>query len=293
MVLFVLTLAIVGWPVLAVEVRDDRGVLVDVPHPPVRIVSLLPALTETVCALGACHRLVAVDQDSNFPESARTLQRVGNGRFPDPEAIVGQRPDLVLVSPVALVANRLETLGLRVLAFDPQTHRDVHRVLQVLGSVLGVPHAERVWAAMQSAVRDAKNALPEWKRPQRVYLEVDPSGFAAGEASFIGETLTLLGVDNIVPAKLGAFPKLNPEYVLRADPDVLILGYRSLGNLGDRPGWRRMRAVGKNRVCTLTGEDLDVVVRPGPRLGEGAQVLARCLLRHTAGGEGQGSLGSP
>lgn len=87
--------------------------------------------------------------------------------------------------------------------------------------------------------------------------------------SFIGETLTRLGVKNIIPAKLGPFPKLNPEFIVRANPDVIMIGQRSVDSMGQRPGWAGMRAIRDNRLCVFTSEQSDVLVRPGPRMAEG------------------------
>jgi iron complex transport system substrate-binding protein len=82
----------------AIQVTDGRGVAVELPQPPRRIVSLLPSLTETVCALGGCERLVGVDRYSNWPAHVKALPVVGGGIDPHIEAIVALKPDLVLVS---------------------------------------------------------------------------------------------------------------------------------------------------------------------------------------------------
>ena len=111
----------------------------------------------------------------------------------------------------------------------------------------------------------------------RVYFEVNNGPYAAGESSFIGETLTRLGVRNIVPASLGPFPKINPEYVVRANPDVIMVGERSATGLEQRPGWAGIRAVREGRICRFPAAESDVLVRPGPRMGEAARLMARCL----------------
>ena len=101
--------------------------------------------------------------------------------------------------------------------------------------------------------------------------------YAASEASFIGETLTRLGVKNIVPAKLGPFPKLNPEYIVRANPDLIMVGQGSADGLTQRPGWHSIRAVRERRVCVFPAEQANVLVRPGPRMAEAARLMAQCL----------------
>ena len=110
-----------------------------------------------------------------------------------------------------------------------------------------------------------------------MYFEVNQGPYAASESSFIGETLTRLGVKNIVPAKLGPFPKLNPEYVVRANPDLIMIGQRSTDNLQTRPGWQSIRALREQRVCVFPTEEANVLVRPGPRMAEAARLMAHCL----------------
>ncbi len=285
----------------AAEVRDERGVTVSLPNPPRRIVSLLPSLTESVCALGACDRLVGVDRYSNSPASVRALPQVGGGLDPNVEAIVALRPDVVLLSQASRVTQRLEALGVKVIALEPRTSADVRRVLDTLGTVLGVDDAQRVWRAIDAGVAAAAQSLPAAARGTRVYFEVNNAPYAAGETSFIGETLIRLGARNVVPAALGPFPKLNPEYVVRADPELIMVGARSAAGLEQRPGWGGIRAVREQRICRFTAEESDVLVRPGPRMAEAARLMARCLAEKapgagvsaTAGGAGTSAAAAP
>jgi len=114
-------------------------------------------------------------------------------------------------------------------------------------------------------------------RNVKVYFEVNQGPYAAGESSFIGETLTRLGVKNIVPASLGPFPKLNPEFIVRANPELIMIGQRSADGLAARPGWQSMRALREQRVCIFPPEEADMLVRPGPRMAEGARLMAQCI----------------
>lgn len=261
----------------ALQVTDDRGVTVSFDQPPQRIVSLLPSLTETVCELGQCQRLVGVDRYSNFPASVQRLAQVGGGLDPNIEAIVALKPDVVLMATSSRAGERLQSLGIKVLALEPKSHADVRRVLEQVGKLLEVPDAQRVWRVIDAAVSAAAQSLPARVKTTRVYFEVNSAPYAAGERSFIGETLTRLGVRNIVPASLGPFPKLNPEYVVRANPDVIMVGDRNYAGLEGRPGWAGMRAVREHRLCVFSAAQTDVLVRPGPRMAEGARIMAQCL----------------
>ena len=262
----------------ALQVTDDRGITLNFAQPPQRIVSLLPSLAETVCELGHGGRLVGVDRYTNYPASLQKLTQVGGGMDPNIEAIVALKPDVVLMAKSSRAVERLESLGLKVLALEPKTYADVQRVTLTLGQLLAVADAQRVWRAMDAGVTAAAQSLPAQVRGTRVYFEVNQGPYAASEASFIGETLTRLGVKNIVPAKLGPFPKLNPEFIVRANPDLIMVGQDSADGMAQRPGWPSIRAVRDRRVCVFPTDQADVLVRPGPRMAEAARLMAQCLM---------------
>jgi iron complex transport system substrate-binding protein len=264
-------------PVAALQITDDRGVLVTLAQSPQRIVSLLPSLSETVCELGQCHRLVGVDRYSNYPASLQKLPQLGGGLDPNIELIVALKPDVVLMAKSSRAGDRLQALGLKVVALEPKSHKDVQRVMFKLGQLLEVPDTARIWRAIDAGVSAAAQSLPASVRGVKVYFEVNPGPYAASESSFIGETLARLGVQNIVPARLGPFPKLNPEFIVRANPDLIMIGQRSADGLMSRPGWQAMRALREQRVCIFPAEEADVLVRPGPRMAEAARLMARCL----------------
>ncbi|RZJ26464.1 MAG: ABC transporter substrate-binding protein [Haliea sp.] len=261
----------------ALQITDDRGITVTLAATPQRIVSLLPSLTETVCELGQCHRLVGVDRYSNFPAHVRGLPQVGGGIDPNIEAVVALRPDVVLMATSSRGAQRLEALGLKVLALEPRSAADAQRVMGRLGQLLEVPDAQRIWRAIDAGVAAVVQSLPASAQGTRVYYEVSSGGYAAGTTSFIGETMARLGLQNIVAPALGPFPRINPEYVVRADPDLIMIGARNAQGLESRPGWAGMRAVREGRICVFTPEESDVLVRPGPRMGAAARLVARCI----------------
>ena len=263
----------------ATNVLDDRQLPLQIAQPPQRVVSLLPSLTETVCALGQCERLVGVDRYSNWPEPVRALPRMGGGLDPNIESIVAQKPDLVLLAGSTRGAERLQALGIKVLRLEPRTQADVQRVLRTVALALGLPEAEaeRVWRDIDSGVQAAAQALKPQARRWRVYVEVGSAPYGASESSFIGETLLRLGVGNILPASLGPFPQVNPEFVVRAQPDVILAGRSAESALRQRPGWSQLPALREQRLCLLSPEQSDVLVRAGPRMAEGARLMVQCL----------------
>jgi iron complex transport system substrate-binding protein len=260
---------------------DDQQKKVELAKPAQRIVSLLPSLTETVCALGQCAKLVGVDRYSNWPESVKSLPRMGGGIDPNIESIVAQKPDLVLLAGSTRGIERLQSLGITVLSLEPHTHADVKRVVLTIAQALGLTltEGERVWRDIDAGVETAVQSLSAQARLQRVYFEVSPTPYGASESSFIGETLLRMGVGNILPAALGPFPQINPEFVVRAQPDVILAGDSSRQSLLQRPGWPQLRAVRQERLCVFPQDQADVVVRAGPRMAEGARLMAQCLNR--------------
>jgi len=280
-----LLMLLVSHAAQAFQVVDDRGVSVTFAQAPQRIVSLLPSLTETVCALGQCARLVGVDRYSNYPESVKNLPQVGGGLDPNIEAIVALKPDVVLMATSSRVGERLQSLGIKVVALEPKTHADVKRVLEKIGQVLAVTDAQNIWRSIDAAISAAAQSLPKSVASTRVYFEVNPGPYGAGESSFIGETLTRLGVKNIIGPKLGPFPKLNPEFVVRANPDVIMTAERSVDSMAQRPGWQSLRALREHRLCVFSTDQSDVLVRPGPRMAEGARLMAQCLADKAGAGK--------
>lgn len=280
--LFALLLLALALPAGAVEIKDDLGHVTQIPAPPQRVVSLLPSLTETVCELGACARLVGVDRYSNFPAQVNALPKLGGMDDTNVELIAALKPDVVLVAVSSRVAERLRALGMKVIALEPRSYKDVQRVLGIIGQVLGVPDAQRVWRRIEAGVAAAAGSVPPQARGVRVYYEVASGLYAAGTVSFMGETLTRLGAGNIIPPELGPFPKINAEFVVKANPALIMIGERGSEGLGARPGWDRIEAIQRGRVCVFKAEDGDILSRPGPRMAEAAQIMAKCLREKTA-----------
>jgi iron complex transport system substrate-binding protein len=261
-----------------ISLRDDRGATVVLPGSPKRIVTLLPSLTESICALGACERLVGTDRFSNSPRQVQSLPKLGGLEDAQVERIAALKPDVVLAAPSARVIDRLESLGLKVLVVDAKTHADVKRSLQLLAQLLDAPAAaDTVWSGIETAMADAAARTPPALKGQRVYFEVDATPYAAGAASFIGETLTRLGLRNAIPPELGPFPRLNPEFVVKAQPDIIMAADRNLEDMPKRPGWASLVALQRRHSCGFGLERYELLIRPGPRMGEAAQLLSRCL----------------
>jgi iron complex transport system substrate-binding protein len=283
-----LAMAVAGSAMAApVQVVDDRGVSVQWAQPPQRIVTLLPSLTETVCELGECAKVVGTDRYSTHPQAVRKLPKLGGLDDASVEGIVALRPDVVLLGISSRIIDRLTALGIKVVALEPRSQPDVQRVIGKVATVLGKrPEGDRLWRRIEGELKAAAAFVPPAARGQTVYYEVDAAPFAAGESSFMGATLKSFGLVNVVPASMGPFPKLNPEYVVRANPALIMVASRSATALPQRPGWSGIAAVKQQRVCAFSPDETDVLSRPGPRMGEAARVMLKCLQRLLPAGQG-------
>jgi iron complex transport system substrate-binding protein len=184
----------------------------------------------------------------------------------------------VLAGTSSRVIDRLEELGIPVLALEAKTFADAHRMLNSLAVLLGTPNVgEQVWQRVDAQIRAAAAQVPARYRGNRVYFEISEAPYAASASSFIGELLARLGLANAVPASLGPFPRLNPEYILRVQPDIVMTSARELAGMLARPGWDSLSALRARRVCGFSETENDELMRSGPRLGEAANAIVACL----------------
>ena len=268
-----------GYPLV---VTDDLGRKVTIPAEPERIVVMLPSATETVCALGACDKIVATDNYSNWPEAVKKLPKAGGLYDPNVELIVSLKPDLVIASKYGKLVDRLEKAGIPAYAVKTETFEDIFETARKLGLVLNrEAQAEALVARIQSEVYRLESMAAKAKTRPTVYYEIDATPYTVGPDSFIGVLIRKARGENIVPPELGLFPKISPEFVVEKDPEVIVLGDAPYGvnleALKKRPGWAKIRAVREGRVCELKKAETDLVHRPGPRVPEGLRVLIRCI----------------
>ena len=263
-------------------VTDDLGRKVTIPAEPKRIVVMLPSATETICALGACDKIVATDNYSNWPEAVQKLPKAGGLYDPNVELIVSLEPDLVIASKYGKLVDRLAKAGIPVYAVNTETYEDIFETARKLGRLLNrEAQAEALVARIQSEVYALESKVAKAKSRPTVYYEIDATPYTVGPDSFIGVLIQKARGKNIVPPELGLFPKISPEFVVEKNPEVIVLGDAphgvNLEALRKRPGWDRIQAVRKGRVCELKKAETDVVHRPGPRVAEGLRVLIRCI----------------
>ncbi len=259
-------------------VTDDLGRKVTLASEPKRIVTMLPSHTETLFAIGAGDKLVGIDEYSNYPKAETDkIAKVGSGFEPNLEAIVALKPDLVLAdeSTSSKLVEKLEKAGVNVYGGTAQTYNEVFEKIAVIGKITNrEAQAVKLISGMRAelnTIEASVRALPK----VTAYFEVDPTPYAVGPNSFIGVLITKAGGLNIIPAKLGDFPKISPELVVNANPSV-ILGV-NLEDVLKRPGWASIAAVKTKRVLEFPSEINDAIVRPGPRLPVALRAIALAL----------------
>jgi iron complex transport system substrate-binding protein len=249
---------------------------------PTRIVSLSPTATEMLFAINAGGQVVAVDDQSNYPPNAPTTKL--SGYRPNVEAIAGYRPDLVVFSDdTGDLAASLRRLAIPVLAL-PAAKRldDSYAQIRQLGTATGhAAEAETLVTAMRNQIQQIV-AGARRERPLTYYHELDKNLFTATSKTFIGQLYAQLGLQNIADKadKEGSgYPQLSPEYVVKADPDLIFLAdtkccAQSPKTVAARAGWKDIRAVRDGAVVPL---DDDIASRWGPRTVDFLRVIAARL----------------
>ena len=262
-------------------VVDDLGREVVLEAVPQRIVAMVPTHTETVCALGACDRLVGVDTFSNVPARVSRLPDLGSAFDADLEALIALEPDLVLTDEYSGLAEALAPLGIPVYAGTPQTVAEVWRTTEALATLLGLESEAALLVGRTQGRVEALAASVAGLPTPRVFVELDATPYSVGPGSYLGELLTLAGADNIVPAGLGDFPQVDPELVVAEDPEVVILLDAPFGESAEtvaaRPGWGAIAALQGGAVIELDQAGVDLLTRAGPRLADALELLIGLL----------------
>jgi len=278
-------------PVVATEVpvagpislTDGLKRQVELESPAQRIVSLTPATTEILFAIGAGSQVVGRDMFSDYPQAALDVEDIGGswGEY-NSEAIVNLQPDLVIaggINPPELVAS-LENLGLTVYFLaNPVTLDELYVNLSIIGKLTG---HEKEAAALSTSLDERAAAVDAalvgvTEKPV-VYYELDATPFTAGPGTFVDQLITRAGGINFGAGMESAWAQVNLEQIVLADPAVIILGDAAYGEsfetVAARPGWDVLLAV-KNQMIFPFDDNL--VSRPGPRLVDGLEALARLI----------------
>jgi len=262
-------------------VTDFQNRSVTIPKRPERVVSIGPSITEFLFALGAGPRVVGADDFSDEPAAAKQLEKVGGIKV-NFEKVVSLRPDLVLsVKFSDGTIEKLAGAGLLVLVVDPQSAGDVARTAILLGRAVG-SDGDAMARDIQKRVDDVRSKTSTAATRPRVYHEIDASDptkiFTVGPGSYIHDLIQIAGGENIAARASSAYPQLSAEEILRSDPEIIVLAAADYSakpeQVAARTGWSAISAVKSERILTIAP---NLINRPGPRVGEAAEVYAKLI----------------
>ena len=265
----------------ALTLTDDLGRRVELRLPVDRVIPLAPNLTEIVYAVGAGETVAAVGTSDDYPDAVASVERVSAIPL-DFEAVAALRPGLVLATDQVNGiedADRLASLGIPVHFFHFDEVRDVPRAMRITGEILGTPDsAETAALAFEDAVLEVKRRVEDAEPVRALVLVGDDVLYAFGRDSYVSEMVRLAGGEPITDAFEGDAAVLQDEFVLEAEPQVIVVlagpDYDPAELLGHHPTWRLLPAAQNGRIL---GIDADWVSRPGPRLPLGLDALARAF----------------
>jgi cobalamin transport system substrate-binding protein len=265
-------------------VTTQTGV-VHIKSRPRAIVSLSPTATEMLYAIGAGGQVKAVDSDSDYPSQAPMTKL--SAFQPNVESIVSYQPDLVVISNnINGLVKHLAQFSIPVLYLPAPTGLNgVYSEFSQLGQATGhVSQATREDAAIRSQIRQIVASVPKQAKPLSYYYELDQTYYSVTSTTFVGSLLGLLGMKSIADSASGAassggYPQLSSEYVVKANPDYIILAdtvccHQDAATVAKRPGWSSLAAVKDGHVITLND---DIASRWGPRVVDLLRTVATAI----------------
>jgi len=271
-------------PAFPVTLTDDEGTAVTVRDVPRKIVSLTPATTEILFALGAGPRVVATTDFDDYPPAAVALPDVASYTAVDVEKIVGLGADLVVAggnffNPPEAIA-KLREVGVPVLVVYAPDIAGVLEDIALIGSAVGLTDAASDMTATMQAGFDAVSAATTGLPRPRTFYELDTSTgtiYTVADGSFSAEMVALAGGQPITTGSTTDF-SIPLEKLITADPELILLGDGAYGvtagQVGGRAGWGVMTAVKDGAIRPV---DDVIITRPGPRLVEGLRELAMAI----------------
>lgn len=257
---------------------DDFGDTLRVAAAPQRIISLNPATTELVFALGAGARLVGRTTYDSWPDSAKLVPDLGTGLRPNVEAILGAHPDLVLLyasQDNRAAAARLRSAGISTLSLKIDSIGSFKSAVMLIGRVLGdTARARVVRDSVVGTLDRVARATKSLPRPKVFWHVWDAPIITIGRGSFMNELVTIAGGTNAYADIASPSPMVSLEDVSRRNPDFILAGPIGAKQILGDPRWQIVRAVRDRSVLVV---DTNLVARPSVRLGEAAVSIANLL----------------
>lgn len=271
-----------------VTVKDALGEDVTIKEKPKRIVSLIPSNTEIVYTLGLGDQIVGVTELDNYPEEVKNKEKVGDMNF-NVEKIISLKPDLVLAHASSAAnakegLNQLKEAGITVFVVENATSfEQVYQTIQTIGKITGTKEkADEIVQNMKTKVNELKEKAKNIKddEKQKVFVEISapPQLYTTGKGTFMDEMLAIINAENAAGDQEG-WPQITEEAVVKLNPDTIIITYgnyveNATEQVLGRKGWENVTAIKEKRVYEVNE---DLVSRPGPRLVEGVEELAKAV----------------
>lgn len=258
-------------------VVDDAGDTTRLAEPARHIVSLIPATTEMLFALGAGDQVAGRTTWDDYPPEASRVPSVGDGISPNLEAVLGRQPDLVVMylsASNSAAAARLQKLGVPVVQLAVDRLADVPRVLGLLGTLTGHEReADSVSAVFRAELAEV-TATDTTGRPSVFILAWDQPPMTIGAGSFLSEVVERAGGRNVYSDLPGSSAQISIESVVKRDPDVVLISAENLPDFSGRPEWQTVPAVRERRFVRVENSAFN---RPSPRAPEAIRILSRLL----------------
>ena len=264
---------------------DDMGREITLAGTPEHIVSLAPSTTEILFAVGAGEQVVGRDEFSDYPEEAKALPSIG-GSFGEynVEAIVALEPDLVIAAEINTpeLVKQLEDLGVTVYYLgNPTTLEEMYGKLETVAELTGHDVSDLV-SSLQARVAAVDEKIAPISARPNVFYEIDASDpskpYTYGPGTFGDLLITRAGGTNVGSVSTDAYPQLSLEQIVVENPSIIILGDSMWGvtpeSVLERAGWESIEAVNANQIFPI---DDNLISRPGPRLVDGLEALAKIL----------------
>lgn len=250
-----------------------------------RLVSLAPNLTEIVWTLGAASALAGRTSACDFPPDVRRVPVVGGYGDPSLEMLLAVRPTVVLYADLAdkMLANRLQERGIRTRWIPCTRLADIPAAIAAVGEEAGCRETgDRMAAALRAEIAAVRAETGDAARPRVLALLWDAPLYAVGRQSFVSELIALAGGDNLGDRVDRPYFQASPEWVIESDPDAIfclfhIPSEKAVARLRATPAFAALTAVRQGRV--VGGFDVDLILRPGPRVMRGVAQLRDGLSR--------------
>lgn len=265
-----------------ITVKDDVGRRVTITKEPQKIISTAPSVTEILFALGLGEKVVGVSTFCNYPEEAKTKEKIGTFQSPNIEKILSLKPDLIVATGGVQrqVVEKIEQLGIPIFVSYPRTLEDVIKSIYTIGRICGAEkNAKDLGFDLKLRIAKVTSKVAKAKSKPKVFFELwhEPL-MSAGPGSFIDDLIKKAGGINIVGSVKSAYPIFSLEQLVKEDPDIIIGAESSMGGnpleISKRPGWNNLKAVKNQKIYTIND---DIVFRSGPRLVSALEIIAKYL----------------